>query len=75
MIIIELALILTYTCVLVIKSCSTSSAVCDSYGFGQDAKGRAQTQTHCDKRLSNCRIQLVATLWIFLSILFILYCP
>ena len=44
MLVIELALILFYTCVLVIKSCSMSSDVCDSFGFGRDAKGLAARQ-------------------------------
>ena len=51
----ELALILIYTCVLLIKSCDMSSvgtayrdeaervaqAVCTTYGFGDDATGAA----------------------------------
>jgi len=35
----HLALILMYTCVLAIKTCHLSPAVCSSYGFGDSAKG------------------------------------
>eukprot|EP00966_Prymnesium_polylepis_P325943 7381875-Prymnesium_polylepis.1 len=34
-----LALILLYTCVLVIKTCEQSPEACSSYGFGHSAKG------------------------------------
>ena len=34
-----LALILLYVCVLVIKTCDMSSELCNTYGFGEDAKG------------------------------------
>ena len=36
---IELALLLIYTCVLVVKVCDMSSSVCATFGFGGDAKG------------------------------------
>ena len=38
---VELALILVYTCVLVIKACNDSGEACVTYGFGGDAKGEA----------------------------------
>ena len=36
---VELTLILIYTCVLVTKTCYTSAAVCTTYGFGADPRG------------------------------------
>ena len=47
MTLIELALILVYTSVLVIKTCSTSAAVCTTYGFGDTATGEAHPQFVC----------------------------
>ena len=38
-VLIELSLILIYTCVLLIKTCGLSSAVCSTFGFGDDAQG------------------------------------
>ena len=38
MALVELALVLVYTCVLLIKSCQSSPATCSDYGFG-DANG------------------------------------
>jgi hypothetical protein len=56
----ELALILIYTCALLIKSCDMSSvgtahrdeakqvaaAICTTYGFGDDATGASHKQDH-----------------------------
>ena len=39
MVVIELALVLTYMCVLLIKSCDISGEVCATYGFGDDSSG------------------------------------
>ena len=39
MALIELALILIYTCVLLIKTCEESATVCELYGFGRNPKG------------------------------------
>jgi len=39
MITIQLALILTYVCILVIKACHTSVDVCKAFGFGDNADG------------------------------------
>ena len=36
---VEQALILVYTCVLLIKTCNISAEVCVTYGFGESAKG------------------------------------
>jgi hypothetical protein len=36
---VELALILVYICALLIKSCSLSTVVCASLGFGDSARG------------------------------------
>eukprot|EP00966_Prymnesium_polylepis_P194774 4515201-Prymnesium_polylepis.1 len=36
---VELTLIVIYTCVLVIKSCHFSESLCVSFGFGGDAEG------------------------------------
>lgn len=42
---IQLALILIYTCVLLLKTCSMSSAVCSTFGFGHTSQGaREHTQ-------------------------------
>lgn len=41
MTLIELALILIYVCVLLIKSCEYSRDVCSTYGFGETADGEA----------------------------------
>ena len=42
----HLALILLYTCVLVIKTCELSSDACRSYGFGASAKGVCSCNEH-----------------------------
>ena len=42
----ELALILLYTCALVIKTCELSEVVCRAYGFG-DSKGDGPSQHAC----------------------------
>eukprot|EP00966_Prymnesium_polylepis_P243843 5639298-Prymnesium_polylepis.1 len=39
MLLIELSLIIIYTAILVVKSCTSSPTVCDTYGLGSDAKG------------------------------------
>jgi hypothetical protein len=39
MMLVELALVVAYVCVLMIKSCDLSSEVCSTYGIGDDAKG------------------------------------
>ena len=39
MTVVELTLILTYLCVLVIKTCETSVDVCVTFGFGESAEG------------------------------------
>ena len=39
MIMVELALILIYTCVLLIKTCSKSAELCSTFGFGDTANG------------------------------------
>ena len=39
MTLIESALILVYSCVLLIKACDTSEAVCAKFGFGDTANG------------------------------------
>eukprot|EP00966_Prymnesium_polylepis_P219257 5072914-Prymnesium_polylepis.1 len=39
MALVELALILIYTCVLVIKTCQYDAEICSSYGFGTNANG------------------------------------
>eukprot|EP00966_Prymnesium_polylepis_P120946 2795050-Prymnesium_polylepis.1 len=39
MTLVELALVLIYTCVLLIKSCNLSESVCVTFGFGNTAKG------------------------------------
>jgi hypothetical protein len=44
MALIELALILIYMCVLLIKSCFLSTAVCATYGFGDTPKGNQFTR-------------------------------
>ena len=36
---IELALVLVYICVLVVKMCGVSSEACATFGFGTDGKG------------------------------------
>jgi hypothetical protein len=36
---IELTLILVYTCVLLIKTCEISPEVCSTYGFGDTGRG------------------------------------
>jgi len=36
---IELALVLTYVCILLIKACEMSSAVCETFGFGGTSSG------------------------------------
>ena len=35
----ELALVLLYTCVLMLKSCELSPDVCATYGLGDDGRG------------------------------------
>eukprot|EP00966_Prymnesium_polylepis_P228488 5288013-Prymnesium_polylepis.1 len=47
MTLIFLALILVYTCALLIKSCELSPAVCITFGFGQTAKGEALRRVMC----------------------------
>jgi hypothetical protein len=37
----EQALLVTYTCVLLIKSCNLSSTVCSTFGFGDSAEGES----------------------------------
>ena len=39
MMVLELALILGYICLLLIKTCNTSSDVCATFGFGDTASG------------------------------------
>jgi hypothetical protein len=39
MMLIELVLVLTYTCVLLIKTCYSFPDACSSYGFGHTASG------------------------------------
>ena len=42
MMLIEIALILVYTCVLIIKSCSFSPTICETFGLGDTSKGKPQ---------------------------------
>eukprot|EP00966_Prymnesium_polylepis_P209467 4852048-Prymnesium_polylepis.2 len=45
---IELALVLIYTCVLLIKTCNMSADVCVTFGFGKTAEGtRTRTPDPC----------------------------
>ena len=39
MMFIELALMVIYLCVLLIKACNSSAAVCNTFGFGESASG------------------------------------
>ena len=45
MTVIQLALLILYVCVLLIKSCNMSAMVCASYGFGDTASGELPTVT------------------------------
>jgi hypothetical protein len=44
---VQLALIVTYTCALIINTCNASSAICSMYGLGETASGagRSMSQT------------------------------
>ena len=46
----HLALILTYTCVLAIKTCELSPTVCGGYGFGDSAEGEESGATVMPQR-------------------------
>eukprot|EP00966_Prymnesium_polylepis_P224213 5186814-Prymnesium_polylepis.1 len=43
MALIELALILIFTCVLIMKACESSAELCNTYGFGSTGTGASQT--------------------------------
>ena len=44
---IQLSLVLVYTCVLLIKMCNASAEACEMFGFGATAKGeRKPCRTH-----------------------------
>ena len=47
MTLVELALILIYTCALLIKACDTSAAICRTFGFGDTGRGDDCPQAAC----------------------------
>eukprot|EP00966_Prymnesium_polylepis_P075594 1752971-Prymnesium_polylepis.1 len=54
----ELSLILVYVCVLVIKTCGMSPAVCATFGFGEDAKGEVEPACDCALPGANAALSL-----------------
>ena len=53
MILVDLGLILTYMCVLLIKTCEVSSEACAMFGFGDSPNG-VPSETHAAVRLHFC---------------------
>eukprot|EP00966_Prymnesium_polylepis_P328617 7384406-Prymnesium_polylepis.2 len=55
---IELTLILVYTCVLLIKTCEISPEVCSTYGFGDTGRATAESQStnegHASAQYAEC---------------------
>ena len=66
----ELALILIYTCVLLIKTCRIDAGVCSYYGFGDDAEGKlalsSRNRHPSPKRQSQNRFRPTDPAWLVL---------
>eukprot|EP00966_Prymnesium_polylepis_P114795 2653119-Prymnesium_polylepis.2 len=55
MTLVELTLILTYICVLLIKTCNESVAVCTTYGLGDNGQGGV-SRSFCRYSCCPCRV-------------------
>ena len=51
---IELALILIYVCILIIRTCQYSADICKTFGFGSDANGAREELNAGRKRWPCC---------------------
>ena len=65
MTLIELALILVYLCILLIKSCLISSDVCARFGFGDTAEG--ENVAHNPQNLRLCLFLRESVVFLFQS--------